>query len=71
MVGAEIPLPPNPGEPVLSVPPVGQADGIPLRYRGLGVSAPHIFRHIIYCVRISGLLLLDVYYFIRLTFIVL
>jgi hypothetical protein len=36
MVGAEIPLPPNPGEPVLSVPPVGQADGIPLRYGAWG-----------------------------------
>jgi hypothetical protein len=53
MVGAEIPLPPNPGEPVPSVPPVGQADRTPLRYGGLGVSAPHIFRHVIYCVRIS------------------
>jgi hypothetical protein len=54
MVGAEIPLPPNPGEPVPSVPPVGQADRTPLRYGGLGVSAPHIFRHVIYCVRISN-----------------
>jgi hypothetical protein len=53
MLGAETPLPPNPGEPVPSVPPVGQADGTPLRYGGLGVSAPHIFRHVIYCVRIS------------------
>jgi hypothetical protein len=52
MVGAETSLPPNPGEPVPSVPPVGQADGTPLRYGGSGVSAPHIFRHVIYCVRI-------------------
>jgi hypothetical protein len=53
MVGAETPLPTNPGEPVPSVPPVGQADRIPLRYGGSGISAPHIFRHVIYCVRIS------------------
>jgi hypothetical protein len=52
MVGAETPVPPNPGEPVPSVPPVGQADGTPLRYGCLGVSAPHIFRHVICCVRI-------------------
>jgi hypothetical protein len=36
MVGAETPLLPNPGEPVPSVPPVGQAVGTPLRYGGLG-----------------------------------
>jgi hypothetical protein len=53
MVGAEIHLPPNPGEPVPPVPPVGQADRTPLRYGGLGVSAPNTFRHVIYCVRIS------------------
>jgi hypothetical protein len=52
MVGA---APPNPGEPVPSVPLVGQADGNRLRYRGLAVSAPHIFRHVIYCIRISFL----------------
>jgi hypothetical protein len=34
MVGAEIHLPPNPGEPVPPVPPVGQADRTPLRYGG-------------------------------------
>jgi hypothetical protein len=53
MVGADTSLPPNPGESVPSAPPVGQADGSRLRYRALGVSAPHIFRHVIYCVRIS------------------
>jgi hypothetical protein len=36
MVGAEIPLPPNPGEPVPSVPPVGQADGTPSATRAWG-----------------------------------
>jgi hypothetical protein len=29
------PHPPGPGEPVPSVPPVGKADGAPLRYGGL------------------------------------
>jgi hypothetical protein len=29
------PQPPGPGEPVPSVPPVGKADGAPLRYGGL------------------------------------
>jgi hypothetical protein len=29
------PKPPGPGEPVPSVPPVGKADGAPLRYGGL------------------------------------
>jgi hypothetical protein len=29
------PQPPGPGEPVPSVPPVGKADGVPLRYGGL------------------------------------
>jgi hypothetical protein len=53
MVGAETSLPPNPGEPVPSVPSVGQADGTPFRYGSLGASAPHVFRHVIYCVRIS------------------
>jgi len=36
MMGAgSCPRPPNPGEPVPSVPPIGEADGTLLRYGGL------------------------------------
>jgi len=36
MNGLEAALaPPDPGEPVPSVPPIGKADGSPLRYGGL------------------------------------
>jgi len=48
------PQPPNPGEPVPSVPPIGKADGAPLRYGGLrAASAPTIDCHIIYYIRNS------------------
>jgi len=46
------PQPPNPGESVPSVPPVGKADGAPLRYGGLmAASAATIDYNIIYYVR--------------------
>jgi hypothetical protein len=48
------PQPPGPGEPVPSVPPVGKADGAPLRYGDLGAAlAPPMPYHFIYCVCIS------------------
>ena len=45
------PQPPNPGELGPSVPPVGNADGAPLRYGGLRAApAPTKAYHIIYFV---------------------
>jgi hypothetical protein len=50
------PQPPRPGEPVPSVPPVGKADGAPLRYGGLrAAQAPLIHCYFIYCVCINNL----------------
>jgi hypothetical protein len=54
MGGAEASLPPNPGEPVPSVPPSDKPTGPHSATGALGVSMPHIFRHVIYCVRISN-----------------
>ena len=46
------PQPPNPREPVPAVPPVGKADGSPLRYGGLKAApAPILVCYIIYYVR--------------------
>jgi len=46
------PKPPNPGEPVPAVPPIGKADGAPLRYGGSRAApALRVNRHIIYQVR--------------------
>jgi hypothetical protein len=55
MVGAETPCPRTPGNQSRRFPPSDKPTGAPSATGGLGVSAPHVFRHVIYCVRINPL----------------